>query len=101
MNKKKCDGLFLPAVDSMGIRLPITEIVERLLSKQEVRFVLVDAAQALGHTDLSEIAGVADFIVAGTAQMGRQLYPAWCGNRSQSEEPTVDRKFFESRNWNQ
>jgi hypothetical protein len=77
--RSKCDGLFLPAVDSMGIRLPITEIVERLRSKQEVRFVLVDAAQAIGHTDLSEIAGVADFIVAGTHKWVGSYIPLGVG----------------------
>lgn len=82
--RNKCDGLFLPAVDSMGIRLPIIEIVERLRSKQEVRFVLVDAAQALGHTDLSEIAGVADFIVAGTHKWVGSYIPLGVGIASNS-----------------
>lgn len=75
----RCDGLFLPAVDSTGIRLPIAEIVTRLRAKHEVRFVLVDAAQALGHTDLSEIAGLADFIVAGTHKWVRSYIPLGVG----------------------
>jgi hypothetical protein len=75
----RCDGLFLPAVDSLGIRLPITEIVTRLRAKHEVRFVLVDAAQALGHTDLSEIAGLADFMVAGTHKWVRSYIPLGVG----------------------
>jgi hypothetical protein len=75
----RCDGLFLPAVDSMGIRLPIAEIVTRLRAKHEVRFVLVDAAQALGHTDLSEIVGLADFIVAGTHKWVRSYIPLGVG----------------------
>jgi hypothetical protein len=75
----RCDGLFLPAVDSMGIRLPIEEIVTRVKAKHDVRFVLVDAAQALGHTDLSEIAGCVDFIVAGTHKWVRSYIPLGVG----------------------
>lgn len=62
-----CDGLFLPAVDYMGTRLPIAEIV-RAIRKfgGEVRFILVDAAQALGHVPLQEDCAVADYVVAGT-----------------------------------
>ena len=75
----RCDGLFLPAVDSMGIRLPIVEIVDRLRANNEVRFVVVDAAQALGHTDLSEIANAADFMVAGTHKWVGSYIPLGVG----------------------
>ena len=75
----RCDGLFLPAVDSMGIRLPIVEIVDRLRSNNEVRFVLVDAAQAFGLTDLSEISGSADFVVAGTHKWVGSYIPLGVG----------------------
>lgn len=78
-DRNRCDGLFLPAVDSMGIRLPIAEIVQRLRAKQDIRFVLVDAAQALGHTDLNEIGSFADFIVAGTHKWVGSYIPLGVG----------------------
>ena len=56
--KHKCDSLFLPAVDSYGIRVPIRTIVEQIRRNHEVRFVLVDAAQAFGHVDTSDLVGI-------------------------------------------
>ena len=47
-----CDGLFLPAVDNLGIRLPIEQIVRSIEKRAELRFVVVDGAQAFGHTPL-------------------------------------------------
>ena len=62
-----CDGLFLPAVDHMGTRIPVARIVRTIREfGGEVRFVVVDAAQALGHVPLDEDCKVADFLVAGT-----------------------------------
>ena len=78
-DRNRCDGLFLPAVDSMGIRMPIAEIVRRLRTKQHVRFVLVDAAQALGYTGLNEIGSSADFIVAGTHKWVGSYIPLGIG----------------------
>lgn len=62
-----CDGLFLPAVDYLGTRIPVSEIVRSIRKfGGEVRFVLVDAAQGLGHVPLDDDCKVADFVVAGT-----------------------------------
>jgi hypothetical protein len=61
-----CDGLFLPAVDHLGIRLPIRRIVERVRERSDVRFCLVDGAQALCHVPLDDTLQVADFVVAGS-----------------------------------
>lgn len=62
-----CDGLFLPAVDHLGTRIPIAQIVRTIQSfGGEIRFVVVDAAQALGHVPLDDDCDVADFLVAGT-----------------------------------
>ena len=69
----------MPAVDCMGIRLPIAEIVDRLRANHEVRFVVVDAAQALGHTDLSQVASAADFVVAGTHKWVGSYIPLGVG----------------------
>lgn len=61
----QCDGLFLPAIDHLGVRLPIPEIVERIRRSHELRFCLVDAAQAFCHVPLEDCLSHADFVVAG------------------------------------
>ncbi|MDZ4683789.1 MAG: aminotransferase class V-fold PLP-dependent enzyme [Planctomycetaceae bacterium] len=63
---RRCDGLFLPAVDHLGIRLPIRLIVEAIQRRSELRFVLIDAAQAFCHVPLDDCLAVADFVVAGS-----------------------------------
>lgn len=60
-----CDGLFLPAVDNLGIRLPINEIVTAVRRQARLRFVVVDAAQALAHVPVDECLAAADLTIAG------------------------------------
>jgi len=60
-----CDGLFLPVVDHLGIRLPIDRIVRRIRASGELRFVMLDAAQAICHVTMSEVFSHADFVLAG------------------------------------
>lgn len=70
----KCDGLFLPAVDHLGIRLPIREIVGQIEKVSELRFCFIDAAQAFCHVPLDECVEFADFIVTGSHKwMGAYL----------------------------
>ena len=70
----QCDGLFLPAVDHLGIRLPIRNIVNRIREQSELRFCFIDAAQAFCHVPLDECVEAADFIVAGSHKwMGAYL----------------------------
>jgi selenocysteine lyase/cysteine desulfurase len=69
-----CDGLFLPAVDHLGIRVPIAEIVGRIRQQGQLRFCLIDAAQAFCHVPLGDCVELADFIVAGSHKwMGAYL----------------------------
>lgn len=71
---EQCDGLFLPAVDHLGIRVPVREIVERIECVSDLRFCLVDAAQAFCHVPLAESAACADFVIAGSHKwMGAYL----------------------------
>ncbi|MDX1967100.1 MAG: aminotransferase class V-fold PLP-dependent enzyme [Planctomycetaceae bacterium] len=71
---QQCDGLFLPAVDHLGIRLPVRRIIEAIQRRCELRFVLIDAAQAFCHVPLDECLMVADFVVAGSHKwMGAYL----------------------------
>lgn len=62
-----CDGLFLPAVDHLETRIPAAQIVRTIRRfGGEIRFIMIDAAQALGHVPLDDDCRVADFLVAGT-----------------------------------
>ena len=62
----RCDGLFLPAVDNFGIRLPIADIAAAIRERTDLHFVATDAAQAIGHVPLlSDIRG-SDLVIAGT-----------------------------------
>ena len=63
--RNACDGLFLPAVDNLGIRLPIEQIVRSVEKRAELRFVVVDGAQAFGHTPLDLSKQPCDFFIAG------------------------------------
>jgi selenocysteine lyase/cysteine desulfurase len=70
-----CDGLFLPAVDNWGIRLPITEIVTAIRRQAPLRFVVVDAAQAVAHVPIDDCLSVADFTIAGCHKWLRGYFP--------------------------
>ncbi len=61
----QCDGLFLPLVDNLGIRLPVSEITNHLRNLAELRFCVVDAAQAFENVPLGLDAGYCDFMIAG------------------------------------
>jgi hypothetical protein len=60
-----CDGLFLPLVDHMGVRLPAREIIREIRRRAELRFVVVDGAQALAHVPLQLAEDDYDFFIAG------------------------------------
>ncbi|MCA9011731.1 MAG: aminotransferase class V-fold PLP-dependent enzyme [Planctomycetaceae bacterium] len=81
----QCDGLFLPTVDNLGIRVPIRAIVERIRQTSQIPFVLVDAAQAFCHVSLDDSISVADFIVFGShkwMKAGQPMGIGLFGNRS-------------------
>jgi hypothetical protein len=70
-----CDGLFLPAVDNLGVRLPIREIVSAVEAIRKPRFVLVDGAQALGHLPNVDCHDVCDLFLAGCHKWLRAYLP--------------------------
>ena len=74
-----CDGLFLPSVDHLGIRVPIRAIVERIRQTSEIQFVLVDAAQAFCHVPIDDFLTVADFVVTGCHKWMRAGQPMGIG----------------------
>jgi hypothetical protein len=59
------DGLFLTEVTHDGIHLPVRRLVSCLSAFRAPRFVVVDAAQALGHTLLDLEMGPGDVYLAG------------------------------------
>ena len=72
-----CDGLFLPAVDNLGVQLPIRQIVQAIESRlsKEVGFVVVDGAQAIGHVPLDLCHDTCDILVAGCHKWLRAYLP--------------------------
>ncbi len=81
--KKNCDGLFLPLIDNLGIRLPVEHIVDEIRVRAELRFVVVDGAQALGQVDLNLNSKYYDFFIAGTHKWLCSHHPlgiGFCGH---------------------
>ena len=74
-----CDGLFLPAVDHLGIRVPVRAIVERIQRTREIKFCFIDAAQAFCHVPLEESLECADFLVTGSHKWMRSGQPLGIG----------------------
>ena len=72
-----CDGLFLPAVDNLGVQLPIRQIVRAIESRlsKEIGFVVVDGAQAIGHVPLDLCHDACDILVAGCHKWLRAYLP--------------------------
>lgn len=78
-HKNNCDGIFLPAVDNLGVRLPIEKLVLAIESRSELRFVLTDGAQALGHVPLDGVCRVSDCLIAGCHKWVRAYHPLGIG----------------------
>jgi hypothetical protein len=60
-----CDGVFLPAVSHLGIRLPVDTICAALARVRPPRFVVVDGAQALCHVPSQVGLAHCDFFLTG------------------------------------
>ena len=70
-----CDGLFLTAVSHDGIRLPINAICERVREKCDLRFVVVDGAQAFNHTPPEFGDSSVDVFLVGAHKWLRAMQP--------------------------
>lgn len=88
----RCDGLFLPAVDSLGIKLPVSTIVQAIRKRAELRFAVVDGAQALAHLPLRQAAGECDMLIAGGHKWLGAHHPLGFGFLSPAacELPAID-----------
>ena len=81
----RCDGLFLPYVDNLGICLPVPELVAELRSRGELRFTVIDAAQAFCHVPFRCDGDFCDFLITGCHKWLRAYHPmglGFYGNRS-------------------
>lgn len=77
--RRQCDGLFVPLVDNRGIRLPVADLVGRLRAEADLRFVVVDAAQAMGHVPLAREIDSCDFVFGGAHKWLRAGSPLGIG----------------------
>lgn len=61
-----CDGLFLPALSHLGVKLPIEIIADKIRANGALRFLVLDASQAAGQVPLDSLAKTADLAFFGT-----------------------------------
>jgi len=73
--ERKCDGLFFPLVSNLGIRLPIRRLVERIRQHDQLRFVVLDIAQAVNHVPIEADKNYFDFAIGGTHKWFRSFLP--------------------------
>lgn len=75
----RCDGLFVPAIDNCGVRLPLEQLVQEIRRRAELRFVVVDGAQAFCHVPLNLAGGFCDLCIAGCHKWLRAYHPMGLG----------------------
>ena len=88
---ERCDGIFLPAVCDWGIALPVTKILECIRSSREIRFALLDTAQAINHVDLHWGREEVDFSFGGTHKWLRSYEPMAIGHFAKPSSRTFIR----------
>lgn len=82
-----CDGLFLDAVSSLGVRLPAARCVAAIESVAECRYVVIDGSQEIGHLDCAPSRAAADLYLAGAHKWLEAYQPlamAFLGRRRQA-----------------
>jgi hypothetical protein len=88
---EKCDGIFLPAVCDWGIKLPVQRVLRRICGHREIRFSMVDTAQAINHIDLHWVRGEVDFSFGGTHKWLRSYEPMAIGHFAKPSSRTFIR----------
>ncbi|WP_233214482.1 aminotransferase class V-fold PLP-dependent enzyme [Rhodopirellula bahusiensis] len=86
---RDCDGIFLPAVTNLGIRLPISDLLSRLKPSGRLRFVLVDAAQSFCQLPEPSPTKHVDMTITGCHKWlggGNPLGVAICGRPIVAEQ---------------
>ena len=75
----RCDGLFLPYVDNLGICLPVPQLVAELRTRVELRFTVIDGAQAFCHVPFRCDWDFCDFLITGCHKWLRAYNPMGLG----------------------
>lgn len=70
-----CDGLYLTAVNNLGVRFPVEKVVRRLEAVHTVRTVVVDGAQEFCHLPSPLGSEVCDLYLAGSHKWLRGHHP--------------------------
>lgn len=84
-----CDGVFLPALSNLGVRLPVSNMISYLRSSGELRFALIDSAQSFCHLPPTSSALLANVAITGCHKWLRGMLPmgiAVCGRPLVSEQ---------------
>ncbi len=87
--KNECDGVFLPAVNNLGIRVPLSDLLSGVKRTGRLRFVLVDAAQSFCHLPEPSPSVLADVTITGCHKWLRGSLPlgiAACGRPLVAEQ---------------
>ena len=89
--RQGCDGLFLPAVDNFGIRFPVADIAQKIRQQTELRYFVVDAAQAFCHVPIADALHTCDLLIAGCHKWLRACHPMGIGFAGRPEtQPLVE-----------
>lgn len=76
VERRRCDGLFLPAVSHDGVQLPVRKIAQHT---RRFRFVVIDGAQTLGHMPISLSDEWCDLFIAGCHKWLGAYHPLGLG----------------------
>lgn len=71
----ECDGLYLTAVNNLGVRFPVEQVLPRLEATHTVRIVVVDGAQEFCHVPHSTRFETCDLYLAGAHKWLRGYHP--------------------------
>lgn len=74
-----CDGVFLPAVSSDGVRLPVAELVAAVSRGHGPRMVVVDGAQEFCHAPVSLANRGCDLYITGSQKWLGAYHPLGIG----------------------
>jgi selenocysteine lyase/cysteine desulfurase len=83
-----CDGLFLTAVNNLGIRLPLSKVCEAIRRASPPGFVVIDGAQAYAHSPETLEVPYCDLFIAGCHKWLGAFHPmglAFCAAAGASE----------------
>jgi hypothetical protein len=78
-HSRGCDGVFLPAVSSDGVRLPVADLVAAVSCVRRPRMVVVDGAQEYCHAPVSLAGNGCDLYLTGCQKWLGAYHPLGIG----------------------